>query len=242
MGQAAERRGALRLRPIVITILLALTGAMVLAPPGDAGSVPRCAPARDHVLIGNGFGQLYVDSEGINRGLVMACSRTNRYRQTVGATGRPIRNALAISGRLFAYGTKACDDAGCDTVINTSSFDDPARVARTVLALPGGPGGHNLHEIAALRVSRTKALAWIGCRRPENQAGEDPVTRTSAQCLSRRYMRYLYVRPASRADDSQAILIAKGRTIDPKRLTLTTSGRTVKWRQNGRLRVRTFAE
>lgn len=200
----------------------------------------RCASEGAKVLLANRYGDIYTEN-----GEVMACNREIEQRQLVGSNGRPIRDSLDITGRIYAYAIKACDDvSGCETVINTGAFNIFGPAALATRAVPLDPRGHNLHDVARLRVSANKALTWIACRRPETEAGGDPVTRTSRECLGRRYVRYIYARPASYANDSErslrTIRIASGRTIDPRYLSLTPSGRTIKWRQNGRLRVRTI--
>lgn len=192
------------------------------------------------MLLANRYGDIYAQN-----GEVKACNREIYQRQLVGSDGRPIRDSLATAGRTYAYAIKACDEvSGCETVINTGAFNFFGHTALATRAVPIDPRGHNLHDVARLRVSRNKALVWIACRRPEGEAGSDPFTRTSRECLSRRYVRYVYARRASYADDPErnlrTIRIASGRTIEPRYLSLSRSGRTVKWRQNGRLRVRTI--
>lgn len=217
---------------------LASLGLLILAAFGPAKAViatskkRTCAPRTAQVLAANKFGAVYRE-RGDDLGLT-SCTRAGKksYRSFLDA---PQLAGFDLAGRFFAYPESGeRDDApeGITNIFTESLAGGGTRSAFTILA--SSPPVSVLVDVIKLQMAPNQAMVWIVCQ-DANGFGRVP-----RECVRDGRRRWIFARPASANFDPDFMphLVATGRHIDARYLRLSTTGRTVTWRQQGRLKRR----
>lgn len=190
-----------------------------------------CAPRTTQVLAANAFGAVYRE-RGDDLGLA-SCTRAGRksYHSFLYA---PQLAGLDLAGPFFAYPESGSRDDAPEGITNifTMSLSGRGQPAFTILA--SAPPVSVLVDVTKLQMAPNQAMVWIVCQ-DANGFGRVP-----RECVRDGRRRWIFARPASANYDPDFMphLVATGRHIDARHLRLSTTGRTVTWRQQGRLKRR----
>ncbi len=202
------------------------------------GKERTCAPRTAQVLAANKFGAVYRERRDDDRGLddlgLTSCTRDAKTSYQSFVFGAPQLAALDIAGRFFAYPESGERDDAPQGITNifTNSLLGRGQPAFTILA--SAPPVSVLVDVTKLQMAPNQAMVWIVCQ-DANGFG-----RLLRECVRDGRRRWIFARPASGNYDSAFVprLIATGRHIDARYLRLSAAGRTVTWRQQGRLKRR----
>lgn len=214
-----------------------ITATVVTAWPAPSGGSPfsgrvsACPPKEiSKVFARNRYGTVYRmagDGQGIR-----SCSKSGAAvwdpEESIDFKVQP--QSVGLGGRNYAFAVAVCDtDNPCITNIAGRTLGGRRAGRNFSMYASDDAAGFSVF-VTRMRVSANRALVWIAC------AG-GPGPPVTARCLRDGRRRWIYAQPAGPIPkDLLPKRIATGLHIDPRYLKISSTGKSVFWKQSGKTR------